>query len=150
MHLTVSFVGVRRPITTKSTTYGRLTVEITMPVYTAYIGAFLILVQTALALSVGAYRGRNRKPIGDADDEVLARRIRRHANMTEYAPIYIAVLALYELMMGQTTTVFWMALLFAIARVLHVIGFSSSAGSHLKDLSGNRRFFVLARMVGAA
>ena len=123
--------------------------EMTMPVYTAYMAAFLIIVQTALAASVGGYRGRNRKPIGDADDEVLARRIRRHANMTEYAPIYIAVLALYELMMGQTMTVFWMALLFAIARVLHVLGFSSSAGSHLKDVSGNRRLFLLARMVGA-
>mgnify|MGYP001815402412 FL=1 len=123
--------------------------EITMPVYTAYMAAFLIVVQTALALSVGGYRGRNRKPIGDADDEVLARRIRRHANMTEYAPIYISVLALYELMVGQTTTVFWMALLFAISRVLHVIGFSSSAGSHLQNLSGNRRLFLLSRMVGA-
>ena len=123
--------------------------EITMPIYTAYMAAFLIIVQTALAASVGGYRGRNRKPIGDADDEVLARRVRRHANMTEYAPIYISVLALYELMMGQTTTVFWMALLFAIARVLHVIGFSSSAGSHLEDVSGNRRFFLLARMLGA-
>jgi hypothetical protein len=119
-----------------------------MPIYAGYMGAFLIIVQTALALSVGGYRGRNRKPIGDADDEVLARRIRRHGNMTEYAPIYISVLAVYELMIGQTTTVFWMALLFAIARVLHVIGFSSSAGSHLKHLSGNRRFFLLARMVG--
>ena len=120
-----------------------------MPVYTAYMAAFLIVVQTALALSVGGYRGRNRKPIGDADDEVLARRIRRHANMTEYAPIYISVLALYELMVGQTTTVFWMALLFAISRILHVIGFSSSAGSHLQNLSGNRRLFLLSRMVGA-
>jgi len=63
-------------------------------------------------------------PIGDADDEVLARRIRRHANMTEYAPIYIIVLALYEPMMGQTTIIFWMALLFAVARMLHVIGCS--------------------------
>ncbi|MCR9104130.1 MAG: MAPEG family protein [Gammaproteobacteria bacterium] len=123
--------------------------DISMPIYTGYMGAFLIIVQTALAASVGGYRGRNRKPIGDADDEVLARRIRRHANMTEYAPIYIVVLALYELMMGQTTTVFWMALLFAIARVLHLIGFSSSAGSHLQDLSGNRRLFLLARMFGA-
>ena len=123
--------------------------EITMPLYTAYMAAFHSIVHTALAASVGGYRGRNRKPIGDADDEVLARRIRRHANMTEYAPIYIVVLALYEFMVGQTTIVYWMALLFAIARVLHVIGFSSSAGSHLKDLSGNRRFFLLARMVGA-
>ncbi len=123
--------------------------EITMPFYTAYMGDFLILVQTALARSVDGYRGRSRKPIGDADDEVLARRIRRHANMTEYTPIYIAVLALYELMMGQTTTVFWMALLFAIARVLHVIGFSSSAGSHLQEVTGNRRFFLLFRTVGA-
>jgi len=120
-----------------------------MPIYAGYMGAFLIIVQTALAASVGGYRGRNRKPIGDADDEVLARRVRRHANMMEYAPIYISVLALYEFMMGQTTTIFWMALLFAIARVLHLIGFSSSAGSHLKDFSGNRRFFLLFRMVGA-
>jgi hypothetical protein len=51
-------------------------------------------------------------------------------------------------MVGQTTTVFWMALLFAIARMLHVIGFSSSAGSHLKNFTGNRRFFLLYRMVG--
>ena len=122
--------------------------EITLPVYTAYMSAFLILVQTYLALSVGGYRGRNRKPIGDADDEVLARRVRRHANMTEYTPIYIVVLALYELVAGQTTTVFWMALLFAIARVLHVISFSSSAVSHLKDVTGNRRFFLLFRMIG--
>ena len=51
--------------------------------------------------------------------------------------------------MGQTTSVFWMALLFAISRILHVIGFSSSAGSHLQNLSGNRRLFLLSRMVGA-
>jgi len=123
-------------------------VELSMPIYAGYMGAFLIIVQTALALSVGGYRGRNRKPIGDADDQTLARRIRRHGNMTEYAPIYISVLALYELMVGQTTTVFWMALLFAIARMLHVIGFSSSAGSHLQNLTSKRLFFVLSRMVG--
>lgn len=68
--------------------------------------------------------------------------------MTEYAPIYIAVLALYELMSGQTSMVFWMALLFAIGRVLHAIGFSSSAGSHMQDVSGTRRLFLLARMLG--
>ena len=62
-----------------------------------------------LAAMVGGYRGRNRKSIGHSDDAVLERKVRRHANMTEYAPIFLAVLTLYEIIAGQTTSVLWLA-----------------------------------------
>lgn len=123
--------------------------DLNLPLYSAYLGAFLITLQTLLAASVGGYRGRNRKAIGNADDTVLERRVRRHGNLTEYAPIFLIVLALYELIAGQTTAILWLAIVFAAARISHVVGFSSSAGSHLDNPSGGRRMFLLARMIGA-
>ncbi len=123
--------------------------EVYPPIYTAYLGAFLIALQTFLAASVGGYRGRKRKGIGHDNDMVLERRVRRHANMTEYAPIFLIVLGLFELLAGQTSVVLWLGAVFAVGRVSHVIGFSSSAGSHLVDAKGGRLAFVMARMLGA-
>lgn len=123
--------------------------DLNLPLYSAYLGAFLIALQTLLAASVGGYRGRNRKGVGHADDMVLERRVRRHANMTEYAPIFLTVLALYEVIAGSSSLILWLAVLFALARISHVIGFSSEAGSHLVEAKGNRQVFLLARMIGA-
>lgn len=123
--------------------------EVYAPIYTAYLGAFLITLQTFLAASVGGYRGRKRKGIGHDNDMVLERRVRRHANMTEYAPVFLIVLGLFELLAGQTSAILWLGVAFAVGRVSHVIGFSSSAGSHLVDAKGGRLAFVIARMLGA-
>ncbi|MEL6860547.1 MAG: MAPEG family protein [Pseudomonadota bacterium] len=123
--------------------------DLNLPLYSAYLGAFLITLQTLLAASVGGYRGRNRKGVGHEDDIILERRVRRHANMTEYAPIFLTVLAIYEILAGQTSTILVLAIVFAAARLFHVIGFSSSAGSHLVDAKGGRAWFVYSRMLGA-
>lgn len=124
--------------------------ELNLPIYTAYMGGLLIILQTLLAASAGGHRGRNRKAIGFADDKVLERKVRRHANLAEYAPIFIVTLALYELIAGQTTSILVLAIVFIVARVFHLIGFASSAGSHLENVEeGSGRFFVLARMIGA-
>ncbi|MEL7110236.1 MAG: MAPEG family protein [Pseudomonadota bacterium] len=120
-----------------------------LPLYSAYLGAFLIMLQTVLAALVGGYRGRNRKSIGHSDDATLERKVRRHANMTEYAPIFLAVLTLYEIIAGQTVIILSLAIVFALARLFHMIGFSSSAGSHLEQAAGGRLMFVFARMLGA-
>ncbi len=122
--------------------------EVNLPLYSAYLGAFLIVLQTVLAAMVGGYRGRNRKALGYDDDMRLERSVRRHANMTEYAPIFLIVLALYELIAGQSSTIFWLSVLFACSRIFHVIGFSSSAGSHLVEPKGARLLFIFSRMVG--
>ena len=124
--------------------------ELNLPLYSAYLAGFLIILQTLLALSAGGHRGRNRKPIGYADDPDLERKVRRHANMAEYAPIFIAALTLYELFVGQATGVLVLALIFGAARIFHAVGFASSSGSHLENVEqGGRKYFVIARMAGA-
>ncbi|MEO0871555.1 MAG: MAPEG family protein [Pseudomonadota bacterium] len=124
--------------------------ELNLPVYSAYLAGFLIILQTYLAASAGFHRGRNRKPIGYADDPDLERKVRRHANIAEYAPIFIAALTLYELILGQTTSVLVLAIMFGTARIFHLIGFASSSGSHMERVEeGGRKYFVFARMAGA-
>ena len=63
--------------------------------------------------------------------------------------IFIAVLAVYELINGQTGLAFWLALAFGIGRLAHAIGFSSNTGSHLVDVKGGRKVFIAMRVIGA-
>lgn len=120
-----------------------------LPIITTYLGAFLLGLQTILAFRVGSYRNRTRKGVGHENDTVLERRVRRHANMAEYAPIFLIVLALFEMIAGQTNVITWLAGLFAVSRIFHAIGFSSSAGSHLVGLEDKKYFFPLTRAIGA-
>lgn len=122
--------------------------DLYLPIYTAYLGAFLLTLQTILAASVGAYWFRCRKGVGHEGDTTLERRVRRHGNMTEYAPIFLIVLAVFELVAGQTGSIFWFATLFATARILHVFGFSSPVGSHIVNPKDGP-IFIIARMSGA-
>lgn len=119
-----------------------------LPLYTAALGAFVIVLQVALMLAVGSRRLKG-PPVGTGGDKDMERRMRRHGNLAENAGLFIAVLAIYELLVGQTSYLFWLCALFAAARVLHAVSFSSLAGSHGEDLTGARKLFGLARGLGA-
>ena len=119
-----------------------------LPLYTAALGAFLIVLQVALMLAVGSRRLKG-PPIGLGDDKDMERRVRRHGNLAENSGLFVAVLAIYELLVGQTAFLFGLCVLFAVARMLHAIGFSSLAGSHGEDMTGSRALFGLARGLGA-
>lgn len=119
------------------------------PIYTAALAAGLIISQTVLMLSVGAYRARTQKSIGMDGDVTLERLVRRHGNFVENAAIFTIALALYELLNGQTLFVLTIASAFALARLLHAIGFSSHAGSHLIGVKEGQRAFLIMRAAGA-
>lgn len=118
------------------------------PLYTAALGAFLLALQAGLMLSVGFYRTRGIF-VGLDDDPTLERLVRRHGNLAENAGLFLAALALLEIIAGQSLAVAGLCLGFALARLLHAIGFSSLAGSHGEGLNGIRRLFLLARSSGA-
>lgn len=118
------------------------------PLYAAALGAFLIILQVALMLTVGFHRTRGTF-IGTGDDKDLERKIRRHGNLAENSGLFLAVIALLEILVGQTGLVATLCMLFAAARTLHAIGFSSLAGSHGEDLTGGRKLFAAARAMGA-
>jgi len=122
---------------------------INAPIYAAILGGAMLVLQNALMLNVGLYRTGLKKGVGVDGDVKLERLVRRHGNLAENAAIFVLVLALYELLFGQTGLVFWTAIFFAIARSLHVLGFSSLAGSHLIGAEGGGKLFLLMRASGA-
>ncbi|MBV7265263.1 MAPEG family protein [Erythrobacter ani] len=119
-----------------------------LPVYTAALGAFVIVLQVALMLSVGLHRSKGQF-IGIGEDRDLERKVRRHGNLAENSGLFLVVIALFEMLVGQTTYVLVLCLVFAAARLLHALGFSSLAGSHGDDLTGARKAFAGMRAMGA-
>lgn len=119
------------------------------PIYAAMLGAGLLILQILLMLSVGTYRSGAKKGVGVDGDMKLERLVRRHGNLAENAAIFIVVLALYELMFGQTFIALGAASVFFAARLSHAIGFSSLSGSHLVEAKGAGAAFVLMRVTGA-
>lgn len=119
----------------------------TPPLYTALLGGALLVLQIGLMLSVGLRRNAVGKGVGVDGDMTLERLVRRHGNLAENAAIFIAVLAIYELLVGQTMLVLIIGALFFTARLMHVIGFSNDTGSHLVE--GGGKAYVMLRAGGA-
>lgn len=119
-----------------------------LPIYTAMLGAFMIILQVILMLTVGLHRSKGQF-IGIGDDRDLERKVRRHGNLAENSGLFLVVIALFEMIVGQSTYVAAVCLVFAIARLLHAAGFSSLAGSHGDDLTGARKAFAGMRAMGA-
>lgn len=119
------------------------------PVYSALLGGTLLILQILLMLSVGIHRTRVKKGVGVEGDVTLERLVRRHGNLAENAAIFVVVLALYELIFGQTTLALTAGCVFLVGRLLHLCGFASAQGSHLIDAEGFGSKYVLMRSSGA-
>ncbi len=123
--------------------------SLNMPLYAALLGGTLLVVQNILMVTVGLYRTNVGKGAGVDGDVKLERLVRRHGNLAENAAIFVVTLTLYELLMGQTAIAFWTAIVFAIARLLHIAGFSDKAGSHGIGEGSRKKLFLNLRAGGA-
>ena len=119
------------------------------PIYAALLGGALLCLQIILMLTVGTYRSNSGKGVGVAEDVTLERLVRRHGNLAENAAIFVTVLALYELLFGQTWIALTAGIAFFVARLLHAFAFTSNSDSHLVDARGAGKKFVLMRVSGA-
>lgn len=116
------------------------------PYVTAAAAALIIILQILLMLSAGMHRAKTKVGVGVAGDIDLERKVRRHGNLAENTGLFLVVLALLEMMGTAETPMIWFAGLFVTARLLHAIGFSSLAGSHMGEGS---KLFMVARVLGA-
>jgi len=98
-----------------------------LPITTIFTSAIAIWL---LTLSWNVIRQRNtaKVPLSDGGDDLLLRRIRAQANLTEYAPIMILMVALAEYQDGNLYFVALVAAVFFIARLMH--GYALSFSSH--------------------
>jgi uncharacterized membrane protein YecN with MAPEG domain len=91
----------------------------TVPTITPLYAGVLALILVALAMRVIRIRRGKRIGIGDGNDDNLARRIRAHANFTEYVPIALVMMLLIELAGYPAWTLHALGLALIVGRVVH-------------------------------
>ena len=64
---------------------------------------------------------------GDSGNNLLARRMRAHANFIEYTPIVLILFCLVEMAVGASLWLWIAALIYVVARVAHAFGMDADA-----------------------
>lgn len=83
--------------------------------YAALLGIMLI----PFTLRVGLYRVKNGINLGDGQDEEMIRRIRAHANFTEFVPIALILLGLVEVAGASSILVHALGAALTLGRLSH-------------------------------
>ncbi|WP_323750545.1 MAPEG family protein [Marinobacter sp.] len=107
-----------------------------IPITAVFAAAIGILL---LVLSVMAVRFRLKYQIGMGvnDDPVFQATVRAHANLVEYAPIGLIMLAIAELNGVSSTWVYWTGMALVLGRILHAFGMIKGKGrTHKARLVG--------------
>ena len=117
---------------------------------TLTIAAATALVNLWLAMRVSRQRMKGKVMIGDGEDPILQSRVRAHANLTEYAPLVLILLALVELAGGSPTLLWIAGALFVVARVAHPFGMERPAPNPFRAGGILVTWLVLAALAGWA
>jgi uncharacterized membrane protein YecN with MAPEG domain len=94
------------------------------PVISAFTAGILILLQSALVFAAANQRRLHGPSVGEPTDLNVTRAIRRHGNLAENAAIFIACIALLEMLGGGRVWVEVLCGAFVAARLLHAFGLS--------------------------
>jgi uncharacterized protein len=97
---------------------------VALPVVSAVTAGVLVIGQMTLMFTVIGERWRARQSLGEAGDDALLRAVRRHGNYAENAAVFIASLALLEMIGAPRVLVIALAGLIVAGRLLHAIGLS--------------------------
>lgn len=96
---------------------------------TAVFAAFTALLMLFLAWRVTTFRRKHNAGLGDGGgDRDFQVAIRAHANLVEYAPITLIMLAVGELNGVSSGQIYGVGMLFIIGRLLHAWGFIKRRG----------------------
>ncbi len=93
---------------------------------TALYAGLLTLLYLALTARIILYRRRHRIDMGDADDPLLRRYVRGHANCIEYVPLGLLLLALLELGGRPGWLLQLCGLMLLVGRLAHAWSFSTA------------------------
>ena len=85
-----------------------------------------------LSLRVSRLRRPLKIGVGDGGNPVLLRRIRAHGNFAENVPIMLVLLGFIELATGGHLWLWGAAILFILARILHVFGMDREGANWMR------------------
>jgi uncharacterized protein len=80
------------------------------------------LINLWLAIRVGQVRTKEKVMIGDGGNENVIRRMRAHANFTEFTPFILILIGAIEMAMGTSTWLWAISSIFLVGRLLHAFG----------------------------
>ncbi|GGH05594.1 MAG TPA: glutathione S-transferase [Oceanicaulis sp.] len=100
-----------------------------------YIGINLLIL-LVLAWNVISGRRASKVGFGDGGDESLARRIRVHANATEWVPGMLIGLLTLALLDANIYVLHALGIALTLARVLHAFGLTGSSGVSVGRFGG--------------
>jgi len=110
---------------------------------TALYAALLALLYAMLSLKIAFFRKNQRVDLGDGGDKNAARLIRAHGNASEYIPLVLVLMGVYELNDGSVLILHGAGALFFIARVLHASGLTQHRGASFGRFTGATLTFVV-------
>ncbi|MBE02327.1 MAPEG family protein [Marinobacter lutaoensis] len=104
---------------------------------TGVFAAVLGLLLLALSARVVKYRLKYRKGLGVTDDRDFEVAVRAHANLVEYAPLALLMLAIAELNGVASGLIYWLGMALVAGRILHAWGMiQGRGGPHLARMAG--------------
>ncbi len=106
----------------------------TLPITLTIAGA-AALMNVWLGLRVSLLRRRLKVSVGDGGQAAIATRMRAHANYIEYTPFFLILLALVELAAGSETSLWFVAIIYIVARIAHAFGMDRE-GANLLRVAG--------------
>lgn len=112
----------------------------------AAVTAFLTLF---LAWRVTTFRRKYKTGLGDDGQRDFQVAIRAHANLVEYAPITLIMMAIGELNGVAALYVYGVGMLFIVGRLLHAWGFIQSRGGYALSRMFGVLFTWLAMLIMA-
>ena len=104
-----------------------------LPITLTMAGAAALL-NIWLARRVGQVRLSQKISIGDGAHPVLTARMRAQANFVEYTPFFLILLGLLEFARGSEVWLWGAAILFMLARILHVFGMDGKPRNPLRAI----------------
>ncbi|AYJ84730.1 MAPEG family protein (plasmid) [Sphingomonas paeninsulae] len=119
----------------------------TLPI-TLITAAALGTISLWLGLRIFRMRLREEILIGDDGNDKLAGRMRAHANLVEYAPFVLILMALIEVARGAGITLAVTAALFILARIANPIGMDLRRSNVPRASGAIVTWVVLAFLVG--
>ena len=95
---------------------------------TAVFAAVTGLLLLVLSAQVVKYRLKYRKGLGVNEDPECEAAVRAHANLVEYAPLGLIMLAIAELNGVSGSLIYWTGMALVVGRILHAWGMINGKG----------------------
>ncbi len=103
----------------------------------AVIASAIAVLLLFLSYRVTTFRLKYKQGLGINEDRDFEVAVRSQANLVEYAPVALIVLAIAEINGVSATLIYWAGMTFVVARLLHAWGMYRGRGdTHVARLLG--------------